>query len=93
MSVKRVWIVVSGNVHGVSFRYFSAKKAKELNLTGFVGNVPEGVEIILEGKEKMIDEFIEFCRINPGYSEVKGIEIKEKENISKPSFKDFQINY
>jgi acylphosphatase len=91
--MKRVRFIVSGNVHGVNFRYSSAKKAKELNLTGFVRNSTEGVEVILEGKENAIEQFIEFCRGNPGYSEVMGIEIKEKEKISRLSFKDFQISY
>ncbi|MEJ2636102.1 MAG: acylphosphatase [Calditrichia bacterium] len=41
---------VSGNVQGVGFRYFTYKRAKSYNLTGYVKNLANGnVEVFAEG--------------------------------------------
>ncbi|MBL8016512.1 MAG: acylphosphatase, partial [Ignavibacteria bacterium] len=46
-----VKIVVSGRVQGVGFRYFIARYASELGLTGYAKNLFTGeVEIIAEGR-------------------------------------------
>jgi len=60
---RRVDLKIHGRVQGVFFRDSSQRKAKELNLSGFVKNEPDGtVQIIAEGEEKNLEELIEWCR-------------------------------
>ena len=92
--MKQVHFFVSGEVHGVCYRYDSTKKAKELGLKGFVRNVPGGrVEVLAEGEESRINEFMTFCRNNPGYAKVENLEIKEEKEIKSSAFKNFEIRY
>ncbi len=60
---KRVVLKIYGRVQGVFFRDSSRRKAKELNLSGWVRNEPDGiVQIVTEGEEKDLKELIEWCR-------------------------------
>lgn len=84
--------MVSGNVQGVCYRHYVAKKAKELGIRGFVRNLADGhVEIEAEGEDKRVEAFFVFCKNNPGYSAVKDAEIKEEKEITKPFFHGFEI--
>lgn len=59
---KRVGLKIYGKVQGVFFRDSSQRKAKELNLSGWVRNEPDGtVQIVAEGEEKDLKELIEWC--------------------------------
>ena len=91
--MKQIRFMVSGGVHGVNHRSSSAKKAKDLGLRGFIRNTRMGVEVLVEGKEKGINEFLLFCQNNPGHSNVKNLEIKEEKEISCFSFNTFEIRY
>ncbi len=60
---KRVVLKIYGRVQGVFFRDSSRRKAKELNLSGWVRNEPDGiVQIVTEGEEKDLKELIKWCR-------------------------------
>lgn len=50
---------VIGAVQGVGYRRFAKKKARELSLTGFVRNLPDGsVEAEVQGNEESTKRFI-----------------------------------
>ena len=54
--MKRLHAIVRGIVQGVSFRYYTEKKAKELGLVGWVRNNPdESVEVLAEGDEEKLN--------------------------------------
>ncbi len=74
----------------MSFRYYTRQKALELQLTGLVENrsSPESVHIEVEGEEKMLQEFIDWCRQGPPSAQVSRLTSKEGEV---KSFSDFQI--
>lgn len=73
-------IRVFGRVQGVGFRYTARKRARELNLKGWVENQNDGTVMIeVQGEEEMCKEFIQWCRLGPGYSWVEKIEIRDKE--------------
>lgn len=60
---KQIILKIFGKVQGVFFRDSSQKRAKELNLSGYVQNEPDGtVLIVAEGEEKGLKEFIEWCQ-------------------------------
>lgn len=60
MVYKRVHIFYSGQVQGVGFRYTARSIASELGLLGFVRNLRDGrVEVVCEGQEKKIKQFLD----------------------------------
>ena len=68
---KAAIIKVFGKVQGVGFRYYTNKKAIELNLVGFVQNKPDGsVFIEAEGDDTNLLTFIDWCNIGPEWARV-----------------------
>jgi acylphosphatase len=58
--------VVSGRVQGVGFRYFTQRKAVELNLRGWVRNRPDGtVEAEACGPQDQLETFERALRSGP----------------------------
>jgi len=50
--MKRLHAIVEGRVQGVFFRDFVRTQAKQLNLKGWVRNLPDGaVEVVAEGED------------------------------------------
>lgn len=83
-------IIVTGKVQGVGFRYYCYKIAKNLNLFGYAENLSNGnVEIMVEGEEKSIDDFINLMKIGPRNSDVKILSMESLDYIG--SFKEFSI--
>lgn len=69
--------LVSGRVQGVSFRYFTQKRASALSLVGWVRNLRDGrVEILVQGAELALQEFEEAVSRGPLLARVDGIEKK-----------------
>ena len=57
---KRIHVYYSGGVQGVGFRFTIERLAQQLNLTGWVKNLPDGrVETICEGSEEDLSLFLE----------------------------------
>lgn len=55
----RAHIFFSGNVQGVGFRYTCSSYAQQLQLTGWVKNLPDGrVEAVTEGPREKIEELL-----------------------------------
>ena len=61
-----VHIIIHGKVHGVCFRASTQIKALELNLIGWVRNLPSGtVEVHAEGSRDSLNQFIKWCQTGP----------------------------
>jgi acylphosphatase len=57
---KRVYMLFSGRVQGVGFRYAAQDIGSALRINGWVKNTSDGkVEVVAEGEEATIKEFIE----------------------------------
>ncbi len=57
---KRAHIFYSGHVQGIGFRYTAQDIAMSMGLAGWVKNLEDGrVEIVAEGNEKDIKEFLD----------------------------------
>lgn len=53
---KQLHAIVSGRVQGVSFRYYTTLKARELGIVGWVLNRQDGtVELIAEGTQSALE--------------------------------------
>lgn len=89
---KRARIKVYGRVQGVYYRSTARDVARELGLTGWVRNLPDGsVEAVVEGEEEAVKKFIEWCRKGPPLAVVKNLEVEWEEY--KNEFKTFEVRY
>lgn len=81
----RTHVFISGKVQGVGYRYFTMRKASQLNISGWVQNLPDGrVEAIFEGDREIVEKMINWCYegspsavvgdVNVEYSEPEGLE-------------------
>ena len=68
-------LLISGEVQGVGFRYFTQRSAAKHQVRGYVRNLPDGrVEAWVQGNEKAVAEFTRDVTAGPRFSNVKDIE-------------------
>jgi len=86
------FIVVSGTVQGVGFRFFAVRKAQEYGLRGWVKNTFEGtVESEVEGEKDLILDYIKDLKTGPRGAEVT--DVKVEWNPFENKYQDFQITW
>lgn len=85
-------IQILGMVQGVSFRFYTKKKADELELTGLVTNQSDGsVYIEVSGDTLPLSNFIEWCHQGSPLAKVDRIIAHEtKEPFD---YQNFEIQY
>jgi acylphosphatase len=84
-------ISVTGLVQGVGFRWNVANEARIRGVTGFVKNLSDGnVYIEAEGSEEQLDAFVEWCKMGPGFSIVKSVNV---ESCLPVNYIDFRIEH
>ncbi len=77
MAEKRLHAFISGRVQGVGFRYFTERRANVYGITGWVRNLPDGrVEVVAEGDEELLKEFLNDLKKGPPLARVNNIEAK-----------------
>ncbi|MCL2010833.1 MAG: acylphosphatase, partial [Synergistaceae bacterium] len=78
MKLTRKHVFVAGKVQGVGFRWSARSRAAQLNLTGWVRNLPDRrVELCFQGEQGAVDEMEDWCRTGPLCSRVTGISVSE----------------
>ncbi|PUA79759.1 acylphosphatase [Nocardioides currus] len=78
---------VTGRVQGVSFRWATAEKARDLGVTGWVRNEPDGsVELHAEGSQDAVDALVEWCRTGPALARVRDVAVREATETGATSF-------
>lgn len=83
-------ILVQGIVQGVGFRPTVYRLARALDLTGYVRNLGNIVEIVLEGNKNNIKQFsVDIQTKNPPISKISSLEMEWIENEQK--YSDFTI--
>ena len=90
--LKRVHILISGDVQGIGFRFSTIQVARDLKLTGWVRNNPEStVEIIAEGEEESLENLIAWAKEGPKPAKVANVKI----DWQKPTgdFDSFDVRY
>ncbi len=65
MMMPQFRVTITGVVQGVGFRPFVYREAKKNHLTGYVKNSGNSVELIVQGDEQDIHEFLDTVRTNP----------------------------
>ena len=71
------YIVISGKVQGVGFRYWLHKAAIQRNIDGWVRNKISGeVEALIIGNNMAVNNLIKLCAKGPPLSKVTKIEVQ-----------------
>lgn len=82
--------LVSGRVQGVSFRFYTKKKATQHGLTGWVRNLADGrVEVMAQGALSDISTLTNWLGAGPERAEVINVEVRVVEGHE--SMKEFSI--
>jgi acylphosphatase len=90
MGQKRVQMVISGRVQGVYFRASAQREARQLGVTGYIRNRPDGsVEIIAEGEEDLIKGLSLWVQKGPTTARVDKVETRWRSYTGE--FSDFRI--
>ena len=89
--VKRIEAFYSGQVQGVGFRFSVERQAVDLDIHGWVKNLPDGrVQLVGEAGEEALKNFLE--RIKQGFS-VYISDIDLQWLVPTGEFPDFQIRF
>jgi acylphosphatase len=73
--LSRLRLLVHGRVQGVFFRQAAAAEARELELRGWVKNLPGGnVEIVAEGRRRELKILAAWALQGPRTAHVTGVE-------------------
>jgi acylphosphatase len=88
----QVYVLISGEVQGVTFRDFTKRTADEMNVCGYVKNLPNGkVEAVLEGSEADVNKMLEKMSVGPEYAEVSDVKTEKRKFTGE--YSDFQIRF
>ncbi|NPB04677.1 MAG: acylphosphatase [Thermotogae bacterium] len=81
--MERLEARVFGWVQGVGFRAYTRWRAKELGLSGYAKNLPDGsVEVVAEGPKDALRKLVDYLYIGPGrVDEVKWSITDQVENL------------
>ena len=82
------YLVISGRVQGIGFRYWLQNIAIKKNIFGWVKNKISGdVEALIVGNEKEVRDLIKLCEKGSPSSKVDHVRVYEyKKNYLKKSF-------
>ncbi|HET9390595.1 MAG TPA: acylphosphatase [Steroidobacteraceae bacterium] len=70
--------LVDGRVQGVFYRATAARRARELAITGYARNLPDGrVEVLACGDEMAVQSFVKWLWIGSSASKVTSVEVQE----------------
>jgi acylphosphatase len=88
----RATIRVYGEVQGVGFRAWVARRALKLGLKGYVENRSDGsLLIVVEGDEGGVKQLVEECRRGPLLAKVDNVDVTWGEYVGE--FQEFEIRY
>lgn len=83
--------LVSGLVQGVGFRWFVARHARALGLTGYARNLPNGsVEVVVSGPDNVLPELERLLRAGPASAQVDDVE-RSSGPVTMPAGKSFDV--
>jgi acylphosphatase len=69
-----LYVLISGRVQGVGFRYGLRAEALRRGVTGWTKNRQDGrVEAFLEGDRVVLEEMLEWCRQGPRLASVRDV--------------------
>lgn len=88
----RAHLVIRGRVQGVWFRASTRDRARELGVTGWVRNRPDGsVEVVAEGGRERMQRLITWCHQGPEGALVTDVEVEWQ--AYRGEFREFSVRY
>ena len=88
----RLQATVHGRVQGVSFRYYTRRRATELGLSGTVRNARDGtVEVVAEGQRAVLEELLALLRVGPPAAIVTRVDVRWVAPTN--AFDRFEVRY
>ena len=88
----RLHAIVRGRVQGVSFRYYTQRRATELGLTGYVRNQWDGtVEVVAEGARSEVDALVAFLHVGPRSAFVTQVDARWP--VPTGEYQRFEVRY
>ncbi|ADM28748.1 acylphosphatase [Ignisphaera aggregans DSM 17230] len=92
MTVKRIEILIQGVLKGFGYIAYIYVIAKKLNLKGIAKFIDEDkIEVIAEGEEESLKEFIKYLENNPTAAIINSLEYRVIEPSN--SFDDFIADF
>lgn len=86
----RAHVFVSGRVQGVFFRDKTRRKAEELNVQGWVRNLPDGrVEAVFEGAKESVEKMVDWVREGPAFAQVDNMKLSWQDHTGE--YNSFEI--
>lgn len=77
-----VHISIHGRVQGVGYRLSAQRRARDLGLSGWVANRPDGsVEALVQGAEPDVRAFIAWAHHGPAAARVDRVQVQPVESI------------
>ena len=90
--MKKVHVIVTGQVQGVWFRASTADKAREIGVNGYVRNLPDGsVEFVAAGDDHEVDALVLWAKHGPPLADVD--EVKVTPLDTDEEFTGFRVAY
>ena len=79
--------VIHGLVQGVGYRAWTANRARELGLSGWVRNRRGGtVEAVFQGSAPIVAQILTDCRQGPEFAEVTNVEVFDADVEARQDF-------
>ena len=73
---------MTGRVQGVAFRASAVDEAREIGLTGWVRNLPDGsVELEAQGDDAQVAALLAWCDHGPPAARVTGVVVEDRAPI------------
>jgi acylphosphatase len=86
--VRRVHVSVTGRVQGVFFRANCRRRARELQLAGYVRNAADGsVEAVFEGPSDAVEAMLAWCAEGPSGARVEDVRVTEESPTGEDGFR------
>lgn len=90
--MKRVHLIISGDVQGVGFRAWVLRFAQDKLLTGWITNRSDRtVEILAEGPKDKLENFVAACQHGPDVAWVERVDVEWEEATGE--FVNFSVVY
>ena len=88
-SPRAVDLTITGHVQGVSFRAYTAERARDLGLVGWVENLDDGsVHVRAQGDPDAVESLVDWCHDGPSSARVGDVEVRD---VAPESVDDFSV--
>ncbi|WP_431803052.1 acylphosphatase [Microbacterium sp. bgisy203] len=76
--MRRVHVLVSGEVQGVGFRYTMQQAAERAGVSGWVRNLRDGrVEAEIEGEDAAVADVLSWASVGPPAGSVDAVDVRD----------------